>query len=350
MSIFRVRAIQVEHGDSLLVSYGEVGHLSHMLIDGGPIGSLSTILSVLENERIEGRLRLEVLVVTHYDLDHIQGVIELLSDTPRWLEIGEIWFNGRQHLASADTLGSQEGDALSKLIRSLKLPWNISFGGEDSDGVGGRILQTSDAVTLPGGIGVKVLSPDESGMAALARDWSDPALPPTESQSIPADMLGRKDEWPPKQHSHYGGVAFVSDRSVPNRSSIALLLTYEGKRAVLTGDAYSNVINEGLALHLSDGESVDLLKVSHHGSKGNTDKQLLEMLQCKRFLISTSGKTHKHPDHALIARLVARHDSPEIFFNYSEGWPGNWQKRPSNWPVFSARYPDGTDPFVDVLL
>lgn len=350
MNMFRVRAIQVEHGDSLLVSYGRVGHLFHMLVDGGPSGSLPTLLSVLESERMEGRLRLEVLVVTHYDLDHIQGVIELLNEIPHWLEIGEIWFNGRHHLMPSDILGAHEGDALSKLIRSLELPWNVSFDKQNSDGRGGRILQTSDAVALPGGIDVRVLSPDESGMAALARHWSDPALPPIESESVPTDMLGRKDAWPPKQHSLYGVVPFVSDRSVPNRSSIALLLIHEGKRVVLTGDAYSNVINDGLALHLSDGESVDLLKVSHHGSKGNTDKQLLERLECKRFLISTSGKNHKHPDHALIARLVARHDRPEIFFNYSEGWPGNWQNRPSSWPAFSTRYPEGTDPFVDVLL
>lgn len=346
--MFRVRAIQVEHGDSLLVSYGTVGHLSHMLVDGGPVGSLPTLLSVLKNECVDGRLRLELLVVTHYDLDHIEGIIELLNNTPDWLEISEIWFNGHHHLTPSDILGSQEGDKLSKLIRSLNLPWNVSF--DKGNEHGGRILQTCDAVVLPGGIDVRVLSPDESGMAALAKDWSNPELPPTEPESVPNDMMGRKDAWPPEQHSLYGGIAFISDRSVPNRSSIALLLTYEGKRVVLAGDAFSNVINDGLALHLPDGESVDLLKVSHHGSKGNTDKQLLERLECKRFLISTSGKTHKHPDHALIARLVARHNNPEIFFNYSKGWPGNWQNRPSGWPIFSTRYPEPENQFVDVLL
>jgi len=348
--MFRVRAIQVEHGDSLLVSYGTFGHLLHMLVDGGPAGSLLTLLSVLKNERVDGRLRLELLVVTHYDLDHIQGIIELLNDIPDWLEIGEIWFNGHHHLAPPDILGAQEGDSLSKLIRRLNLPWNVSFDKRKGDGRGGRILQSSDAVALPGGVDVRILSPDESGMAALARDWSNPALPPAESEPVPSDMMGRKDAWPPKQHSLYGGVAFVSDQSVPNRSSIALLLTHEDKHVVLAGDAFSNVVNDGLALHLPDGESVDLLKVSHHGSKGNTDKQLLERLKCKRFLISTSGKSHKHPDHALIARLVAQHNSPEIFFNYSKGWPGNWQNKPSGWPVFSTRYPEGVDQFVDVLL
>lgn len=348
--MFRVRAIQVEHGDSLLVSYGTEGQLYHVLVDGGPSGSLAALLSALKPECVDGRLRIEVLVVTHYDLDHIEGVIELLKDVPYWLDIGQIWFNGYHHLRPADILGASEGDSLSVLIRSLGIPWNASFGKQDTGGNGGRILQSSSAVLLPGGLDVKVLSPDESGLKALAKDWSDPAVPPQESGAIPGDLMGRRDTWPPDKHTLYGGVAFVSDGSIPNRSSIALLLTFGEKRVLLAADAYSKVVKEGLALHLPGSESIDLLKVSHHGSKGNTDKSLLDRLGCRRFLISTSGKTHKHPDHALIARLVSRQDSPEIIFNYSKGWPGNWLNKPSSWPSYIPRYPEGADQFVDVLL
>jgi len=348
--MFRIRAIQVEHGDSLLVSYGSGNHLFHMLIDGGPAESLPTLLSVLKNECSNGALRINYLVVTHYDLDHIKGIIELLDSIPVWLEIGEIWFNGHHHLIPPDILGPQEGDFLSELIRRINIPWNISFRRNNSDERGGRILQTSSSVALPGGMDVRILSPDESGLSALAKDWSDPELPPTEPESVPSDMMGRGDEWPPKQHSLYGQAAFVSDTSIPNRSSIALLLTYEGKHVILAGDAHCNVIYDGLSLHLPEEQPIDLLKVSHHGSKGNTDKRLLERLNCRQFLISTSGKIHKHPDHALMARLVARHDNPKIYLNYSQGWPGNWKNKPSGWPDFEAIYPTGTDHFIDVFL
>ncbi len=348
--MFRVRAIQVEHGDSLLVSYGTQSQLYHILVDGGPSGSLAALLSALKPERVDGLLKLEVLVVTHYDLDHIEGVIELLKEVPDWLDIGQIWFNGHHHLRPMDILGSLEGDSLSELIRSSEIPWNMSFMNQNCGTNSSRILQSSNAVLLPGGLDVKVLSPDVPGLMALARVWLDPAVPPKESGSIPGDLMGRRDKWPPEQHSLYSGMAFSSDGSVSNKSSIALLLTFGEKRVVLAADAYSKVVKAGLALHLPDGESIDLLKVSHHGSKGNTDKSLLDRLGCRRFLISTSGKTHKHPDHELIARLVARHDSPEIYFNYSEGWPGRWLNKLSSWPPFTARYPEGTNQFVDVML
>ncbi|MGP6460242.1 hypothetical protein LOY39_16355 [Pseudomonas rhodesiae] len=352
--MFRVRAIQVENGDSLLISYGQDEQPFHMLVDGGPSGSSKTLLcvleSVLKSEGVDGQLWLEALVVTHYDLDHIQGVIELLNNTPPWLQIREVWFNGYHHLTPSDLLGPREGDALSKLIRSRKLAWNAAYRKQENDKDGGAILQSSHAVSLRGGLDVRVLSPDQDGLTALARHWTNPVLPPPEPESAPGDLLGRGDTWPPKNFFFNGGATFVSDTSVPNRSSIALLLTFDKKRVLLAADAFCDVIKRGLAIHLPNQEPIDLLKVSHHGSKGNTDKSLVDVLRCKKYLISTSGKTHKHPDHALIERLVAPRNEPEIIFNYAQGWPGEWQNILTNWPSFKVRYPEGGNKFVDVSL
>lgn len=348
--MFRVRAIQVEHGDSLLVSYGIAEQIFHLLVDGGPSGSLPTLLSVLKSACVGGRLRLEALVVTHYDLDHIQGVIELLEDTPEWLDIGEVWFNGYHHLRPSDMLGPREGDNLTKLIRSKKLSWNASFRSPNNDQNDAAVLQSCNEVSLIGGLKVSVLSPDQDGLAALARHWTNPVLPPQDTESTPSDLLGRSETWPPKRFSQNGSATFRSDTSVPNRSSIALLLTFDNKRVLLAADAFSNVIKEGLKLCLPGKEAIDLLKVSHHGSKGNTERSLLDILRCRKFLISTNGKIHKHPDHALLERLVARHDCPEIFFNYSQGWPGNWKIKPVHWPNFHPKYPNNGERLVEVLL
>lgn len=348
--MFRVRAFQVAHGDSLLVSYGRDDRPYHLLVDGGPSRSWSTLRPLLKSALVGERLRLEALVVTHYDRDHIQGVIELLEHIPDWLEIGEVWFNGYHHLSPSDLLGPREGDTLTQLIRRCGLSWNTSFRNQKNGQSGAAILQSSNAVSLPGGLEVSVLSPDQYGLTALGRHWTDPASPPVDSESAPDDLLGPRDEWPPKRFNLNGGSDFVSDTSIPNRSSIALLLTFDNKRVLLAADAFADVIKRGLAISLPGKEPIDLLKVSHHGSKGNTNKSLLDGLGCKRFLISTSGEIHKHPDHALIERLVARYDNPEIFFNYSQDWPGNWKVRPANWPDFQTRYPQEGEQFVDVLL
>jgi hypothetical protein len=57
-----------------------------------------------------------------------------------------------------------------------------------------------------------------------------------------------------------------------------------------------------------------------------------------------------HPDNVLIERLLTAAYQPEIVFNYRNGWPGNWNKRPVGWPIYRARYPEIGNRFVDVLL
>ncbi|MEZ5082471.1 MAG: hypothetical protein R2750_03330 [Bacteroidales bacterium] len=39
-----------------------------------------------------------------------------------------------------------------------------------------------------------------------------------------------------------------------------------------------------------------MAKVSHHGSKSNISKKLLDLLDAKHYLISTNGDRHNHPD------------------------------------------------------
>ena len=71
--------------------------------------------------------------------------------------------------------------------------------------------------------------------------------------------------------------------------------------------------------------SLDLFKVSHHGSQNNLSLELLELIDCSRYVISTNGSRHHHPDPEAIARiLVAGGDEPELLFNYYEDEQSRW--------------------------
>lgn len=340
--MFQIKAIQAEQGDALLVSYGESTQPRHLLIDAGPKGTERNLIAVLEQSRIDERVRLEALVVTHYDLDHIEGVIGLLKNKPDWLDIADIWFNGYHHLHNTDRLGSSEGDTLSDLIAAGNYPWNDAFGRR-------AIHQDCAPLSLDGGLRVYVLSPNAATLASLAKDWTDPRSVP-DKYSTPHDLLGRKDPWPPGGYTDVAGSEFRGDTSSANGSSIALLLEFDDKRVLLAADAFADVVRSALMKHFPTKPEIHLLKVSHHGSKANTNCQLLNTFNCRRFLISTSGKGHKHPDNALIARLLLARNEPDIIFNYDVEHTARWRQPPTNWPNFSAVYPADGEMFVQIDL
>lgn len=75
------------------------------------------------------------------------------------------------------------------------------------------------------------------------------------------------------------------------------------------GDAHPKFLEQSLS---SKGYSkhnklkVDFVKISHHGSKNNTTNNLLDMIDCDNFVISTNGGNsfHTHPDRETIARII----------------------------------------------
>lgn len=341
--MFEVISIQAENGDSLLVSYGRHEKLYHLLIDGGTTGTIDKLIETLKHQRSGDRLRLEALVVTHYDLDHIQGILELLRNPPAWLDINDVWFNGRRHLMPQDLLGYEEGMELSKLIRD-RYSWNAAFGG--------NVIRSGERITLPDGMIISVVSPGEPELAKLAAEWLAGKEPAQEVEmEAVADLLGRKDTWPPDAFTMASLEKSSKDSSAANGSSIALVLEFDGKRALLTGDAFSSVVLSGIK-HFwpTEGIELDLFKLSHHGSKRNTDEKLLSAVKCRTFLFSTNGRIHFHPDNALIARILSYSREPLLIFNYKEGQPFLWKTVPAGWPHYQTLFPEDEEPFVRIKL
>jgi len=341
--MFEILSIQADNGDSLFVSYGSQDRLRHLLIDGGTTDVIDNLIETLKLQRRGQRLRLEALVVTHYDLDHIQGIIELLRDPPEWLDIADVWFNGRHHLFPRDVLGHEEGTELSKLIKA-RYPWNVAFGG--------NVIQSGERVALSDGMIVSVVSPGEPELAKLAADWPAGEEPAQEDDTEAApDLLGRKDTWPPGAFTAVLMEKSSKDTSAANGSSIALVLEFEGKKALLTGDAFSSVVASGIMRFWPTGRfAADLFKLSHHGSKRNTDEKLLAAVECRKFLFSTNSRTHMHPDNALVARVLNSSEAPLLIFNYKNGRPLLWETVPDGWPLYQTLFPEGEEPFVRIKL
>ena len=121
-------------------------------------------------------------------------------------------------------------------------------------------------------------------------------------------------------------VPFAQDGAEANGSSIALLAECEGKRCLLTGDAYPGVLMESLErLFAERGPAplrLDAMKVSHHGSRGNTTWPLLYRVECGRYLAGLIPQCHAtfYPDDAHLS-VPLRHQEEIFSALVAAGWP-----------------------------
>ncbi|QJP18224.1 hypothetical protein HKK60_01300 [Stenotrophomonas maltophilia] len=327
--MFDIEMLPAYEGDCLWIRYGEVASPRQILIDGGRIGTYQHIkarLSALPEDQRE----FELLVITHIDRDHIEGVLALLEDPELGLTFKDVWFNGYQHLKAdaLESFGAVQGERLSAALLSRQDHWNAAFGG-------GPIRVAADGelprIRLDGGMEVLVLSPDAKQLSLLQSKWEAEC----KRAGIEPGQDGQRSE--PAGLERFGGMLdverlaqhpFTPDRALPNGSSIALLLTFEGVSALLAADAHVDRLIRSLS-SVREGTGrvrLDAFKLSHHGSSGNTSRELVELVDCSRYLISTDGSYFRHPDETAIARVIKFGGSGNsLHFNYDTDFTAVWR-------------------------
>ena len=110
------------------------------------------------------------------------------------------------------------------------------------------------------------------------------------------------------------------------------MLEHRGASALLTADAFPSVLQRALASLAASRRqplpwTLDLIKLSHHGSRANTTTRLLETVRAPYTLVSTNGAIFGHPDPEGIARVLASGTpGSEVWFNFrtprTEVWGG----------------------------
>jgi len=354
--MLRVEMLPAGNGDCLWIEYGSVSEVHRILIDGGRKSTYEhlrdRILALPASQRV-----FELLVVTHIDNDHIEGILPLLQDTALQCRFEEVWYNGWRHLPGAlaaaspeDTLGPREGEFLGVLLEDAAIPWNVSFGG-------GAVVVPDDGELpcrkLDGGLQLTLLSPTLDRLVALGATWrkviEDAGFQPGDIDTMraelkkrkylptPADVMGRVEEGP-------GG----SDNSEANGSSIAVLAEYNGVSALLTGDAFADVLAASLSRADASTDKplpVDLWKLAHHGSWANFTPELFTLVKTRRYLVSTDGSGHEHPHARTLDYIIDNYPwrgRPELIFNYRSPTTEPWAAEQPSTRKFTASYPAGT--------
>ncbi|MBA4370680.1 MAG: hypothetical protein C0418_03765 [Coriobacteriaceae bacterium] len=341
--MFAVEMLPANEGDALCVEYGDPERPDRILIDCGYEETVPHIVEKLGDG--PARAGLELITITHIDNDHIMGALPLFSDPAVDADsVGEVWFNDRSQLLGI--LGPKEGTLLAKTIADKRLPWNTSFGGAEEPVVVSAEGQPLPVKVLPGGMRLTLLSPGPAQLKKLREKWpaeankllnGESAKEQAESEDEGRGILGTESV------EDLAKRTFKKAVTPANGSSIAFLAEYADrfdggrvKSVLFAGDAIEPVLVSSVERLLSERGvpklKLDALKVSHHGSRGNTSPDLLALLDCPKYLLSSNGSGTEHPNEETIAWILRAPRTTgggiDLYFNYLTEHNDRWQGDP----------------------
>lgn len=349
-----IEMLPARHGDALLVSYGP--DLQYrMLIDAGPAAAWDEVRDLLAagvplGSRVDGRRVLDLLVITHVDTDHIEGVLKLLHNDPLNAEIGDIWFNDYAQLMGDNERAGVQGEYLSALLSGRA--WNEAWDRGpvrlfDDDGTPVRKVAgdaNSESFTL--------LSPTREKARRMGKAWTAHCakrnLPIGDVEQVLAAL---EEDGRYRDDGSDEVCPLGRDGSIPNGSSIAFLFEVGGRSVLFTGDAHADVLADSIGRVRAERRvgklKLDAFKLSHHGSRGNISQGLLDQVECDTFLVSTNGDIFGHPDPETI-KLIADSAGPgakkSIWFNYRSETTSKYE----TWSNLEVHY--GTNGHATVQL
>lgn len=324
-----LRVLKAKNGDCILLSWNDDGSVRNLLIDGGkssayksgPLkGELYKALKLIE----DSGQRIDKLILTHVDDDHIGGILsgfksgELLNKL-----CDKVWFNsGRLIKEAFEDSSLPENELKLERVNVKSGKTSIQQGVSLEDRISelgiwdSKLIESGYSYDFHG-VKITVLSPQKENLAKLLHKWKKEA-PKSVTAAKATDYHLTLEDLAVND-------GFVSDKSVHNGSSIAILFEYNSKRILLLSDAHDGVICDGL-LSLKDelGNSIssdnklkiDYIKLSHHGSEYNTSVSFLNLIDCKNFIISTDGSAHGLPNKRTISRIARNVGDANILFNY----------------------------------
>lgn len=324
----KIQALQAFNGDSIFISLLENGLPRNILIDGG-IGNTYRSRSNVKGDlhRVIEKIRkdkqfIDLLILTHFDDDHIGGILRWMNkDREAFKLIKNVWFNSGKEIAKKFEK-EENGDLNIEIIHGADYFHTSSKQGikfekylRDNNLWEGEIIEQFSEYKIFG-LNFKILSPNNDKLIKLLKLYKKQKDYFTSGDEYDF-QTSLKDFIDEENQSDF---EFSEDTGVANGSSIAFIMEYDNNNFLFLADAHPSVVIEGLEKFGYNKDNplyAKLIKVSHHGSMYNTNKELLEIVKADNYLISSNATKHGLPNKRTIARIINSKDNAVISFNYN---------------------------------
>jgi len=359
----KITMLPAKAGDCILIEFLKENY--HILIDGGYADTYYNYLKdILADLSAKGK-RIQLLVITHIDADHIRGIQAFLrengdADNPVIIGVDEVWYNAFSQIetepkqqgsvsgylrmalqgkalqgninskSGSHDISVTQGNTVAELLLGHGYHWNERFMGR------AVCTENVETVMLSDKIRCNLLNPGKEELNQLVNYWISDMKRNIRNFKIYDDVLynaafeGSLVNISTEEHereiknisssgiqsSDYRKINIVEwetriDHSITNRSSISFLLQYDDITLLFPGDCPIQLFQEKLPKY------IDVVKLPHHGSWANISREFIKNTSVSYYLLSTDGEKYGHPSPSVIRSIMDEAPIPaKIIKNY----------------------------------
>ncbi|MFR5684665.1 MAG: MBL fold metallo-hydrolase [Clostridia bacterium] len=326
--MLKIKLIPAEYGESIWISVGENVQYN-ILIDGGLGKTYQKYLKPEIKHIKEINQKINLLVCTHIDNDHIGGLISALKETNSDL-IENIWYNGFLQMIDSkfssqnenkytdrdnkildaiisqglitdeeQEVGINEGMSFGVLVEEKGIPLNVATGGQAI-----CTGQIKNRYEIMKNIFITVLGPSPKDIAEVEEYWKKDMISRNymfrvsdkiklmetfeyQLERIKAAYMSEKYKISGNEDlTKYIGKLTECDDSVVNRSSISFILEYANRKYLFLGDSVINkMMLDQIESEVGTKYRFSAIKLPHHGSRYNITHDFISRYTAKNIIV-----------------------------------------------------------------
>lgn len=315
-----IQILPAAHGEAIILHCSKGDKKGVIVIDGGPYVTAKNNAFIVE---VEKNLPIDLMVMTHFDDDHLVGIKKFIevhrNDNP--FPVKRLWTNCAKHISFdlsenfSSAKASTMADVLLKISENSDVKWNFYV----LDGFNDETIDFAD---------IDVINPRvdllDKFLKEYKAEYAKESLTDNLSSSseairdidISMQELAKRPKTPgnPNKYSE-----------LANMVSISMIIRCDEFSMLTLGDSFPQEIYQSLIERGYSKENklkVDYVKMPHHGSAENISNELLDIIDCDKYLISTNGgRGYRHPHREALANVLCHAERKNnhtayFYFNY----------------------------------